>query len=158
MTQLNPRMTDANRTPSAKTLSAWIGTANYKRWTRLVQYIEKTYPGVFVPEWLFGGKKYGWEMRFKKSKSFCTLIPERNRLTVQIVFGGPERAKIESIVNDLTPGVRKAYQQATTFHDGRWLFLRVDRDELLHDIQILLGVKRRIPGPKKGGDRNASPQ
>jgi ribosomal protein S18 acetylase RimI-like enzyme len=27
-------------------------------------------------------------LRFKKSKSFCTLIPERNRLVVQIVFGG----------------------------------------------------------------------
>jgi hypothetical protein len=158
MTQPDPRMTDGNRTPSAKNLSAWMGSANYKRWVHLVHYIEKAYPGVFTPEWLFGGKKYGWGLRFKKSKSFCTLIPERDRLAVQIVFGGPERAKVESIANDLTPAVRKAYQQAKTFHDGKWLLLRVDRDELLHDIQVLLGAKRRVPAPKNGGDRSVSPR
>jgi len=76
MTDSGPRMTDGSHVPNGKNVSAWIGRANYKRWTRMLQYIERTYPGVFVPEWLFGGKKYGWGLRFKKSKSFCTLIPE----------------------------------------------------------------------------------
>jgi hypothetical protein len=60
-----------------------------------------------------------------------------------IVFGGAEREKAALILNGLTPAVRKAYHQATTYHDGKWLVLHVDRDEILEDIQILLGVKRR---------------
>jgi len=147
------RMTDATHTPDTTSVSAWIGPTHYKRWTRLLQYIETAYPGVFVPEWLYGGKKYGWGLRFKKSKSFCTLIPERHRLLVLIVFGGPEREKAQAILKSLTPGVRKAYRQATTYHDGKWLTLCVDRDEILDDVQTLLAVKRRVVGARDVPDR-----
>ena len=30
-------------------------------------------------------------LRFKKSKSFCSLIPEKNNLKILIVFGTEER-------------------------------------------------------------------
>jgi hypothetical protein len=152
MTHVGTRMTDGTRPPDVKNVSMWIGSKNYRRWTRLLQYIERTYPGVFVPEWLFGGKKYGWGLRLRKSKSFCTLIPERNRMAVLIVFGGPERDKAEAVVRELTPGVRKAYREATTYHDGKWLHLIVDRDEIIDDIQKLLAVKRRVVARgEKGG-------
>jgi len=137
------RMTDPDRRPDAKALSALMGPVNYSRWTNLNRYIEATYPGVFVPEWLFGGKKYGWTLRFKKSKSFCTLIPERSRLVVLIVFGGKEREEAETMLDDLSPAVREAYKKATTYHDGKWVALTVTRDGILRDIQRLLTVKRR---------------
>lgn len=142
------RMTDPDRKPDAKALSAWLGRVNYSRWTSLSQYIETTYPGVFAPEWLFGGKKYGWVLRFKKSKSFCTLIPERKRLVVLIVFGQTEREEAETILDELSPTVREGYNKATTYHDGKWVALTVARDETLRDIQRLLTVKRQ---PKTKG-------
>ena len=85
-------------------------------------------------------------MRFKKSKSFCTLIPERGRTIVLIVFGGPERKKAEAVLRSLTPAVREAYRQAPTYHDGKWVVLSIDQDKTLADIQTLLGVKR-TPDP-----------
>jgi len=136
-------MLDGAEEPNAGSVEQWIGARNYKRWTRLLEFIDENYPGVFTPDWIFGGKKYGWGLRFKKSKSFCTLIPERNRLVVQIVFGGEERAKAEEILSELSPGVRDAYTNATTYHDGKWLAVAVDSDKVMDDIERLLTVKRK---------------
>lgn len=143
MSDIGERMLDGSRQPDAASVAAWLGASESKHWTRLLEFIEVNYPGVFTPDWIFGGKKYGWGLRFKKSKSFCTLIPERNRLIVQIVFGGEEREKAEKILLELTPNVRKAYAEAKTYHDGKWLAVVADRKETLDDIEKLLAVKRK---------------
>jgi len=143
MVDMGQRMLDGNREPDAASVQEWIGARNYKRWTRLVEFIDENYPGVFTPEWIFSGRKYGWWLRFKKSKSFCGLIPEHNRLLIQIVFGAEERQKAEKVLSELSPGVREAYANATTYHDGKWLALGLDSDEVLADIERLLTVKRK---------------
>jgi hypothetical protein len=143
MDGLGQRMLDGRTEPGAAAVARWIGAKSYRHWMRLLGFIESNYPGVFTPDWIFGGKKHGWGLRFKKSKSFCTLIPERNRLLVQIVFGGPERQKAEKILPELSPGVREAYTNATTYHDGKWLAVLADCDEVLGDIERLLVVKRK---------------
>jgi hypothetical protein len=136
-------MLDGSRQPDAESVAMWLGASEYKHWTRLLEFIERNYPGVFTPDWIFGGKKYGWGLRFKKSKSFYTLIPERNRLVVQIVFGGEERERVEKVLSDLSPNVRQEYAKATTYHDGKWLAIAADRKETLDDIEKLLAVKRK---------------
>ena len=143
MSELGQRMLDGSTQPDAESVAQWLGAGDYRHWTRLLEFIEGNYPGVFTPDWIFGGRKYGWGLRFKKSKSFCTLIPERNRLVVQIVFGGEEREKAEKILPRLTPTVRKAYTEATTYHDGKWLAVAADRQETLDDIEKLLAIKRK---------------
>jgi hypothetical protein len=143
MSAIGERMLDGSVPPDTRSVAAWLGAREYRHWTRLLEFIERNYPGVFTPDWIFGGKKYGWGLRFKKSKSFCTLIPKRNRLVVQIVFGGEERRKAEKILPELTPSVRKAYAEATTYHDGKWLALIADHKETLDDIEKLLTVKRK---------------
>jgi hypothetical protein len=125
--------------------TAWIGEDGLRRWAEMIGFIEETYPGVFVPEWLFGGK-HGWSLRFKKSKSFCTLVPEKDRAMMLIVFGAKEREGAEGILSELSPVVREAYLAATTYHDGKWLFLPLDADEVVSDMKRLLAIKRR---PKK---------
>jgi len=148
-------MTGKDKKPDAKRLLAWLGATNYKRWNRLVEFIDVTYPGVFTPEWLFGGTRYGWSLRFKTSRSFCTLVPERNRLLVLIVFGKAEKEKAKTIFGELSPTAREVYTQANTYHDGKWVFIPVERDQRLRDIQKLLAVKRhpRLPGTGRSGAR-----
>jgi hypothetical protein len=143
MSGIGERMLDGSKQPDARSVGAWLGASGYKHWMRLLDFIEVNYPGVFAPDWIFGGKKHGWGLRFKKSKSFCTLIPERKRLVVQIVFGGEEREKAAKILPELTPSAREAYTEATTYHDGKWLALVVDRTEILDDIEKLLALKRK---------------
>jgi hypothetical protein len=84
-------------------------------------------------------------LRFKKSKSFCTLIPERGRMNVVIVFGAAERDKVEGLMPSLVSHVRDDYLATTTYHDGKWVLIEVDSDDVLADVERLLEVKRRPP-------------
>jgi hypothetical protein len=143
MTEIGRRLTDGMHEPDEKEVSGWIGAANYKMWKKVIHYIEINYPGVFDPEWLYGGKKHGWSLRFKKSKSFCTLIPGKQRFDILIVFGAEERQKAEALLARLTPRTRKAYTAAATFHDGKWLWFAIDDEKLLEDVKLLLTAKRR---------------
>lgn len=137
------RITQREHPPSDSEISEWLGKEPYKHWKYFIQLIEQAYPNVFTPEWLFGGKKHGWSLRYKKSKSFCTLIPEKNRFALLIVFGAEERSKVETIKDSLSQYVQREYDQATTYHDGKWLLLTIDSDTVLKDVMRLLVVKRK---------------
>ncbi|MCE5315222.1 MAG: DUF3788 domain-containing protein [Armatimonadota bacterium] len=139
----NERMLDKSIPPDDMSVAGWLGTEGYEYWRQIVEFIETNYPGVFQPDWLFGGKKHGWGLRYKKSKSFCTLIPERGRVLIVIVFGVVERGNVESILPELASHTRRDYETATNYHDGKWLALAVDNDDTLFDVKRLLAIKRR---------------
>lgn len=143
MAEIGERMLDGSTPPDAESLASWLGELNYRRWVRIVEFIGANYPCVFEPDWVFGGKKHGWGLRYRKSRSFCTLIPEYNRLMIQIVFGGEERAKVEPVLPELVSHARTDYENATTYHDGKWLGLIVDGDDVITDIECLLTIKRK---------------
>jgi len=143
MNEASIRITQREHPPSDSEIREWIGKEPYEHWKHVIQLIEKAYPNVFIPEWLYGGKKYGWSLRYKKSKSFCTLVPEKNRLALLIIFGAEERTKVETIKDSLSHYVQREYDQATTYHDGKWLLLTIDSDTVLKDAMCLLAVKRK---------------
>ncbi|WPC65394.1 DUF3788 domain-containing protein [Rhodoferax ferrireducens] len=136
-------MTEPGNPPANSAVADWVGKDAYKYWELIMQLIEQSYPSVFTPEWLYGGKKHGWSLRYKKNKSFCTLIPEKNRFALLIVFGTEERGKVEAIKNCLAKKTQKEYDQATTYHDGKWLLLVIDTDRVVKDVMLLLALKRR---------------
>ncbi len=144
MTDTPQRLFDGSHTPSPDEVAAFIGPESYKRWEHLTGFIAETYPGVFpTGDWIFGGKKHGWGLRFKKSKAFCTLIPEHGRFVAVIVFGGAERAAVEPILGEFDPAIRTLYENAFTYHDGKWLAIPVEHDAVLDDIKRLLMLKRK---------------
>lgn len=143
MNETTLRMTDPDEPPTPSQLEVWLGKDAYQFSQRITQWIEINDPQTFAPEWLFGGKKYGWSLRYKKGRSFCTLIPEKNRCAIQIVFGAEERARVETIRTELSESTQQSYDRATTYHDGKWLFLAIDSDEIVNDIERLLAVKRK---------------
>ncbi|MEW6050286.1 MAG: DUF3788 domain-containing protein [Candidatus Zixiibacteriota bacterium] len=147
MSEERVRLFDGSKEPNPRQVASFVGARSYKRWKRIGAFIDKNYPGVFSPEWLYGGKKYGWGLRYKKSKSFCTLIPEKNQFRILIVFGGEERAKVEATISELVSHAREDYVAAKTYADGKWLGLLVDSDKVLADVERLLLIKRR---PKRG--------
>ncbi len=146
MNEPNSRITQRDRPPSDHDIARWIGKEAHKYWNHVTYLIERNYPGVFVPEWLFGGEKHGWSLRYKKSKSFCTFIPEKNRFVLLIVFGAEERAKVEAIWDSLSKLTQKEYDRATTYHDGKWVLLTINNDKVVEDVRKLLAIKRK---PKK---------
>ncbi len=143
MNEPSIRMTQRPNLPSDSEIVEWIGKKAHRYWKYIMQQIEQIYPNVFTPEWLFGGKKHGWSLRYKRSKSFCTLIPEKNRFALLIVFGTEERAKVGAMRDSLSQHTQKEYDEATTYHDGKWLILTIDTAEVLEDVMQLLAVKRK---------------
>lgn len=142
MSETSRRITESGTPPTPKQLESWLGRKAFGFWRQVEKLIAEEYPGVFVPEWLYGGKKHGWSVRYKKSKSFCTMIPEKGRCLLLIVFGGEERAKVKTIRKELSARVQKAYDEATTYHDGKWLLLDITDRTALADAETLLALKR----------------
>ena len=140
------RIIQPDHPPNDSEIAEWLGKGSHRYWKQVAAKIEQAYPGVFTPEWLFGGKKHGWSLRFKKSKSFCTFIPERNRFALLIVFGAEERARVETVRTKLSRRTQGEYDRATTYHDGKWMLLTVDSARAIEDVMRLLAVKRK---PKK---------
>ncbi len=149
------RMLDRAEQPDDRQVLDWIGPENGLRWNELTQFIQTRYPGVFETKWWFGGKKFGWSLRFKKSKSFCNLIPERDQFQVLLVFGSEERQKVEAVLPELVSHVREDYAKATTFHDGRWVSVVVDSTEVVSDLERLLLLKRKPKAEKNGNCHSA---
>lgn len=136
-------MTERTAQPTPESLARFLGKPAFQRWTHVLTRIAAAYPGVFAPDWIYGGTKHGWGLRFKKSKSFCTLIPERGRFSIQIVFGADERTQMEAARLQLCPATRKAYDAAKVFHDGKWLLLPVTSVAVIDEVFAMLAVKRR---------------
>jgi hypothetical protein len=143
MNESGRRMTHPGNPPGDPEIAEWVGAEAYAYWKHVTHLIARNYPGVFTPEWLFGGRKHGWSLRYKKSKSFCTLIPEKSRFALLIVFGAEERAKVEAIRDSLSTPTQKEYDEATTYHDGKWVLLTIDSDGVAEDVTKLLEIKRK---------------
>lgn len=67
MNESNNRLTEPGSTPSDSTIAEWIGKGAHIYWKQVARLIEQIYPNVFTPEWLFGGRKHGWTLRYKKT-------------------------------------------------------------------------------------------
>lgn len=145
MPDTGQRIVEPGSPPDEATVFSWLGADQTRYWRAITAHITETYPGVFEPEWIYGGRKHGWSLRYKKSRSFCTLIPEQGRLAVLLVFGADERTKAEALLDRLSPGTRNAFISAPTYHDGTWLLLSGIDETTLDDLRTLLPIKRRPP-------------
>lgn len=137
------RITDSANFPDNEKIKDWMGTEAFEYWLGLENWINKNYPEIFNPQWIYSGKKHGWVLRYKKNKSFCSFVPEKNSFKLLIVLGSKEREKTEEIFNTLSAVTQKEYKKAVTYHDGKWLLLTVDCVRIIEDIKILLALKRK---------------
>jgi hypothetical protein len=143
MDKLPERMTDPAKAPDKKSIALWIGQNNYKRWTDITEFIDSNYPEIFEIKWLYSGKKYGWWLRYKKSKSFCSFIPEKNRFKLLLIFGVEERKKVESVLPELKSHASDDYKNAKTYFDGKWVGIVVDSEKVIKDVERLMKIKRK---------------
>ena len=60
-----------------------------------------------------------------------------------IIFGKDERSKVEDIRDMLSDAVCRQYDEAQTYHDGKWvMFEPIDVTEF-DDYMKLLAIKRK---------------
>ena len=146
MDDVHERLTNPNAIPDEDGLKDFLGAA-HANWLEIHRIIGRNYPNLFEPEWLFAGKKYGWCQRFKRSRPLCTLVPERGRLMALIVLGARERAAVEDLLPELSEPFQREYRRATTYPDGKWMFVALDGEPALRDFEKLMAIKRKPKVP-----------
>lgn len=70
------------------------------------------------------------------------------------MFGRVEREKAEAVLPALVSHARHDYYEGPTYHDGKWVLIDVDGDEVRKDVEHLLEVKRR---PSTGRNPSTGP-
>ncbi|HCA3579208.1 TPA: DUF3788 domain-containing protein [Salmonella enterica subsp. enterica serovar Ball] len=127
--------------PNAQTRQDLLGETLFSIQEKLITVIENQY--VLEKVWHTGGKKWTYEMKFRKgSKTVCSLLFNEEALGFMVVFGKPEQAKFEAQRDDFSPVIVAGYDAATAYHDGKWLLFEV-QEALLTDFMKLLRIKRR---------------
>ena len=91
-----------------------------------------------------GGKKWIYEYKFRKSgKTLCAFYFKENMLGFMIVFGKEERTKVEEIRNELSSDILETYDNAQTFHDGKWVMLNITDYSMIENLKKLLFIKKK---------------
>ena len=143
--RIGDRINDKSAPPDDSAMRKWIGPKAFGHWTELSNWIDESYPGVFAPDWLYGGKNRGWSLRYKKTRAFCTLVPEYRRFSTLVVMGRAEREKFEERRYLWRPQLVKLYDESTTNIDGKWLTVAISSAHDLRDVTELLTMKRPPP-------------
>ncbi len=136
------RMLDKTHQPGEAEMLGFIGQPVSECWSALHAFLKDTYQ--VEPEFKFGGAKYGWVYSYRKGgRPLCDLFPESGAFTVLVVLGGKEAAEALSALDSFGPNVRACLENTPAFHDGRWLWIRVQQPRDVEDIQRLVLMKRR---------------
>ncbi len=130
------------RAPNIEEVEAWLGPRATARWRKVTHWIDETYPGMFAPDWIYGGQRHGWALRYRKGRAFLTLVPERGRALAVIVLGRKEHVAAEEVLPRLGRATRDAYRAAATFADGKWLAVPLDGMQAVADVTAILSLKR----------------
>ena len=60
-----------------------------------------------------------------------------------IIFGKDERTKFEDIRGTLSAAVCRQYDEAKTYHDGKWVMFEPTNADEFDDYIKLLAIKRK---------------
>jgi hypothetical protein len=135
---------DKSCSPSAEELKAALGGC-FPLWEALLRFIEDTYQ--LRVEFSYGGKNYGWNLWYRPGgKALVSLYPQQDSFVAQVVLGKDQLDKALRL--SLGEKVGKMVRETPLLHDGKWLFIPVDSQADLQDVQQLLLVKKR-PVKKK---------
>lgn len=131
-----------DKIPSGKELSELIGENNYNVWEDICKMVDNLYDMEHI--WNSGGKKWKYEYKYRRGgKTLCTLYARENCFGFMIILGKDERNKFEGSRKTYSKEVQQNYDDATTYHDGKWIMFKLNNITLLTDIANLLAIKRK---------------
>ena len=94
--------------------------------------------------WNNGGKAWTYEYKYRRGgKTLCALYARKNCVGFMVILGKEERAKFEAERNNFSKQVQDVYDEAKTYHDGKWLMLEPTDSSLFDDYIRLLAIKKK---------------
>ena len=128
--------------PTHAEMTTLLGEELCNVWEELCKTIEKAYD--MDQLWDKGYREWIYEYKYRRGgKTLCTLYAKEETFGLQIIFGKDERAKVEAIRNELSEDVRQIYENAHTYHDGKWVMFYPTDTAMFEDFMKLLRLKRR---------------
>jgi hypothetical protein len=129
---------DKTHQPTDAEISEAVGSL-FSTWQTLTQWIRKNYPVQEDFKFLYG-KNYGWGLKFSiKGKLLTALYPGSGYFTVQIILRLEAIEKAQGM--KLGENALQAIQRANPYPEGRWLFIPVEAQNDLMDVQTLLTLR-----------------
>ena len=123
-------------------LEKLVGTDKVNIFYKIVDEITLLYD--MDQTWNNGGKKWTYEYKLRKSgKTLCAFYFKENMLGFMIIFGKAERTKVEEIRNELSSDILETYDNAQTFHDGKWVMFNITDYSMIEDFKKLLFIKKK---------------
>ena len=128
--------------PSQSTMTELLGESLFEVWQKLCSTIDGKYEMERL--WNTGGKNWTYEYKYRRGgKILCSLYAKSNCFGFMIIFGKDERTKFEDIRDTLSKSVCKKYDEAKTYHDGKWVMFEPMDTAEFDDYMKLLAVKRK---------------
>jgi hypothetical protein len=137
------RMFDRSRNPSDADIISFIADSKAVRaWKQMLEYLDTAYD--LSREILYYGDKYGWLVRYRRSKrTIISLFPETNSFSFLMVFGKNEIDKFVDQKSEFLPSIVEVFDNTEKLHDGKWLWIRVTDSSMLEDLKKLISIKRK---------------
>jgi hypothetical protein len=100
------------------------------------------------------GKYYDIDcLKFRQGKkTILSINIHEDHYDFQVIFGKTEREKFEIRRDEFPQSIIDLYDKAHTFHDGKWMLIRVDTLETLEAVKKMVLIKKkpnRKPFPKE---------
>ena len=128
--------------PTADEMPTLVGQDLYDVWQKLCTAIDEKYDMECL--WNKGGKAWTYEYKYRRGgKTLCGLYAREHCVGFMIIFGKDERAKVEAVREKLSKEVQVVYDEAKTYHDGKWVMFEPVDTSMFDDFLQLLAIKRR---------------
>lgn len=128
--------------PSQSMMTELLGQTLYEVWQALCSAIDEKYDMERL--WNTGGKNWTYEYKYRRGgKTLCSLYAKSNCVGFMIILGKDERAKFEDIRATLSDAVCRQYDNAQTYHDGKWVMFEPTDATDFRDYMKLLAIKRK---------------
>ncbi len=129
--------TDKNHQPTEKEVHAAVSSVK-PLLDSLINFIEDKYK--IKGEFKFYGKNFGWAVRYRKSgRVLISIYPGKDEFLVQIILNGHE---VENALKlNINPKTRKIIVETQPIREGKWIYLKVDQNTYLDDVQNLILIR-----------------
>ena len=90
------------------------------------------------------GKYYERDcLRFRQGKkTIVSIHMHEDHYDFQVIYGKAEREKFETMRDEFPPYIIELYDKAHTYHDGKWMLIRVDTLETLEAVKKMILLKK----------------
>ena len=128
--------------PSPAAMTELLGASLFEVWQQLCAAIDEKYD--MEQTWNPGGRNWTYEYKYRRGgKTLCCLYAKQDHIGFMVILGRAERLKFEADRERYTEEVQKVYDEAQTYHDGKWLMFEPTDTSLFDDFMGLLRIKRR---------------